>query len=87
MREKEEIILFITFKIKASINFKMEETVLTAPNNDGKIVKLSIKQKNMNIKKRKVKTWTSEEDEKLIQLYEEYPKRWNFIASMMIDRN
>lgn len=40
----------------------MEETVLSAPNNDGKIVKLQIKQKNINIKKRKVKTWTSEED-------------------------
>ena len=34
-----------------------------------------------------MKTWTSEEDEKLIQLYEEYPKRWNFIASLMNDRN
>lgn len=31
-------------------------------NNDGKILKLEIKQKSAYIKKRKVKTWTPEED-------------------------
>lgn len=36
----------------------MEETILAAPNNEGRILKLEIKQKNAYIRKRKVKTWT-----------------------------
>ena len=65
----------------------MEETILTAPNNDGRIVKLEIKQKNTHIKKRKVKTWTPEEDDRLIKLYDDNPKKWGLIASLMNDRN
>ena len=40
----------------------MEETFFTHSNNDGQLFKLEIKQKSLQIKKRKVKTWTSEED-------------------------
>ena len=65
----------------------MEETILTAPNNDGRILKLEIKQKNTHIKKRKVKTWTPEEDDRLIKLYDDNPKKWGLIASLMNDRN
>lgn len=65
----------------------MEETIFTTPNNEGRILKLEIKQKNTHIKKRKVKTWTPEEDDKLIKLYDEYPKKWGLIASLMTDRN
>ena len=36
----------------------MEETILATPNNEGRILKLEIKQKNAHLKKRKVKTWT-----------------------------
>lgn len=43
---------------------------MASPNNDGRILKLEIKQKNTHLKKRKVKTWTPEEDEKLIKLYD-----------------
>ena len=47
----------------------MEETILASPNNDGRILKLEIKQKNPYIRKRKVKTWTPDEDERLVKLY------------------
>ena len=46
----------------------MEETIL-APNNDGRILKLEIKQKSAQIRKRKVKTWTADEDQLLVKLY------------------
>lgn len=38
----------------------MEETILTSTNNDGKLMKLEIKQKSAQIRKRKVKTWTAD---------------------------
>ena len=65
----------------------MEETILTSTNNDGKILKLEIKQKSAQIRKRRVKTWTADEDELLIKLYDQYPKKWGIIANMMNDRN
>lgn len=37
---------------------------------DGMKVNLEVKQKHLHSKKRKVKTWTPEEDEHLIQLYQ-----------------
>jgi hypothetical protein len=40
----------------------MEETVLVSQNDEGKLLKLEIRQKYANIKKRKIKTWSSEED-------------------------
>ena len=65
----------------------MEETFLAPPNNDGKILKLQIHQKSFQIKKRKVKTWTAEEDQNLLTLYQQYPKKWTIISSLMINRN
>lgn len=54
---------------------------------DGMKVNMEIRQKNCHCKKRKVKTWTVEEDTQLIELYERHPKRWAVIASLMADRN
>ena len=65
----------------------MEETMLRTPNNEGRILKLEIRQKNTHIKKRKVKTWTPEEDDRLVKLYDDYPKKWGIIAGLMNDRN
>jgi hypothetical protein len=65
----------------------MEEMMMGSPNNEGRILKMEIKQKNTHLKKRKVKTWTPEEDEKLIKLYDEYPKKWGLISGLMNDRN
>jgi hypothetical protein len=54
---------------------------------DGARVNIEIKQKHIHSKKRKVKTWTQEEDSMLLDLYESYPKKWSTIASLMNDRN
>lgn len=65
----------------------MEDLQLKSPNNSGQIYRLEIKQKNARTKKRKVKTWGPEEDDQLVKLYDEYPKKWGIIASLMEDRN
>jgi hypothetical protein len=65
----------------------MEGATLRPPKNSGQVFKLEIKQKNAYTKKRKVKTWSPEEDDQLVKLYDEYPKKWGLIASMMQDRN
>lgn len=65
----------------------MEGTNLKPPNNSGQVLRLEIKQRNANIKKRKVKTWSPQEDNQLVKLYEEYPKKWGIIACQMQDRN
>lgn len=65
----------------------MEETFLAPPNNDGKILKLEIKQKSLELKKRKVKTWSTEQDQNLLALYSQYPKKWSIISSHMNNRN
>jgi hypothetical protein len=38
----------------------MKETIIRPFINNGQFLKLEIKQKNINIKKRKVKTWSPE---------------------------
>lgn len=63
-----------------------EDLLPRPPNNSGQY-RLEIKQKHAYTKKRKVKTWSPEEDEQLVRLYEEHPKRWGVIAGMMQDRN
>lgn len=65
----------------------MEDAIFSPPNNSGQLLRLEIKQKSTYIKKRKVKTWSPEEDDQLIKLYDEYPKKWGTIASLMQDRN
>jgi hypothetical protein len=50
-------------------------------------IKIEISHKNLNMKKRKVKTWSNEEDEMLLHYYDEHPKKWNLIAEKMKDRN
>lgn len=54
---------------------------------DGLKLTLEVKQKTQLCKKRKVKTWSPEEDQQLIELYEAHPKKWATIASLMSDRN
>jgi myb proto-oncogene protein len=54
---------------------------------DGARVSMEIKQKRMHSKKRRVKTWTQEEDAILLDLYAQYPKKWGVIAGLMQDRN
>jgi hypothetical protein len=48
---------------------------------------MEIRQKHLHSKKRKVKTWSPEEDQQLIALYAEYPKKWAIISESMHDRN
>lgn len=54
---------------------------------DGVKVNMEIRQKHLHSKKRKVKTWSPQEDQQLIALYEEYPKKWAIISELMHDRN
>lgn len=53
----------------------------------GEVIKLEIKEREGLKRKRKVKTWTSDEDDLLIKLYEKYPKKWSCISSLMNERN
>jgi myb proto-oncogene protein len=48
---------------------------------------MEVRQKSAKVTKRKVKTWTSEEDTQLLELYQRLPKRWADIAALMVDRN
>lgn len=54
---------------------------------DGVVVNMEIRQKHLNSKKRKVKTWSPEEDQHLLALYIQYPKKWATVAELMNDRN
>lgn len=48
---------------------------------------MEVKSKYSKLQKRKVKTWTTEEDNQLIALYEQLPRKWTEIAMQMTDRN
>jgi hypothetical protein len=48
---------------------------------------MEVRQKNHQVTKRRVKTWTNEEDNQLLELYERLPKKWADIASLMNERN
>lgn len=48
---------------------------------------MEVRQRNHQLYKRKVKTWTNEEDTQLLELYERLPKKWSEIAALMTDRN
>jgi hypothetical protein len=63
------------------------EYVIPLKDSEGKTIHMEVKQKNWNGKRRKVKTWTSEEDVLLLKLYEDHPKKWGTIAALMYDRN
>lgn len=54
---------------------------------DGRQMNMEVRQKNHQLSKRKVKTWTNEEDCQLLELYDRLPKKWSEIAAMMTDRN
>lgn len=56
---------------------------LEVEGNEGEYIQLEITERDGTRRKRKVKTWTAEEDELLISLYEKYPKKWSFISSLM----
>lgn len=62
-----------------------QEKDIKKPNKD--FIKIEILQKNFNVKKRKVKSWTNEEDDKLLLLFNQHPKKWGLISSKMEDRN
>ena len=64
-----------------------KEFVISLVSKEGKQINMEVKQKNQHITKRKVKTWTCEEDTQLLELYQLDPKRWADIASLMKDRN
>lgn len=53
----------------------------------GCFIQVSVTERNGLKKKRKIKTWTNEEDELLIRLYNEHPKKWSVISGLMTDRN
>jgi len=65
----------------------MEEQLQIPPNNRAQVIRVEIQQKKTHTKKRKVKTWSPEEDDELIKLYDQYPKKWGLIASLMQERN
>jgi len=48
---------------------------------------LEITTKSSALKKRYVKTWTADEDERLVALYQIHPKKWNLISQGMKNRN
>lgn len=50
-----------------------QEKDIKKPNKD--FIKIEILQKNFNVKKRKVKSWTNEEDDKLLSLFNQHPKK------------
>ena len=54
---------------------------------NGRQVQMEVRQKNQQVTKRKVKTWTTQEDNRLLELYEQHPKKWNDIAGLMPERN
>jgi hypothetical protein len=61
--------------------------IIPVGRSDGTTINMEVRQKNINGKKRKVKTWTADEDNQLIELYQKFPKKWALIASLMYDRN
>jgi myb proto-oncogene protein len=63
------------------------EFVIPVISKDGRTVNMEVKQKNHQVTKRKVKTWTNEEDNQLLELYQKFPKKWAEIAALMNDRN
>jgi len=60
---------------------------LEVEGDSGEIVRLQITEREGAKRKRKVKTWTSDEDDLLIRLYEKHPKKWSCISSLMPERN
>lgn len=54
---------------------------------DGRQMNMEVRQKSHQLSKRKVKTWTNEEDLQLLELYDRLPKKWSEIAELMTDRN
>ena len=50
-------------------------------------IKILVSQKEGQRKKRKVKTWNTQEDDLLIRLYEKFPKKWSTISGLMENRN
>lgn len=67
---------------------KMEQKfIIQIERVDGIRMNMKVRPKNVNHKKRKVKTWTNDEDQQLARLYDQNPKKWAFIASQMTDRN
>lgn len=63
------------------------EFVIPVISKDGRQMSMEVRQKNHQLSKRKVKTWTNEEDTKILELYERLPKKWSEIAALMTDRN
>jgi hypothetical protein len=63
------------------------EFVIPILSKDGRTINMEVKQKNLQVTKRKVKTWTNEEDNQLLELYQKFPKKWAEIATLMNDRN
>ena len=49
--------------------------------------KIEIRPKDTRLQKRIVRTWTSLEDKKLVELYNQYPKKWNTISEMIGNRS
>jgi hypothetical protein len=61
--------------------------VIPVISKDGRQMTMEVRQRNHQLYKRKVKTWTNEEDTQLLELYERLPKKWSEIAALMTDRN
>lgn len=63
------------------------EFVIPIISKDGRTINMEVKQKSHQVTKRRVKTWTNEEDNQLLELYLRFPKKWAEIAALMNDRN
>ena len=65
----------------------MEEKIAPLKSDDKKSQQIEVRFKTSIAQKKKVKTWTPQEDERLFQLHERFPKKWNKISEMMGNRN
>jgi len=46
-----------------------KEFIIPVLSKEGKHINMEVRQKNQQVTKRKVKTWTNEEDNQLLELY------------------
>ena len=65
----------------------MQDFSFKVKGSDGSETVMEVRQKHPQLSKRTVKTWSSDEDDLLLSLYQQHPKRWGVIAAKMGDRN
>ena len=77
----------IVIRLYSNLEEMQKEFVISAMSKDGKHINMEIKQKHELLTNRKVKKWTTQEDNQLLSIYNQFPKRWAEITAQMPDRN